>query len=70
MARGSTIRAVVFDAGHTLLEMDYVDVIGAQRAGLGGVLFDPGRMWGARDCSTATGLCAAVEQAVRSGAAA
>ena len=42
----------------------FVDVVGAQRAGLGGVLFDPGRMWGARDCPIATGLCAAIEQAV------
>jgi putative hydrolase of the HAD superfamily len=42
----------------------FVDVVGAQRAGLRGVLFDPGRMWGARDCPIATGLCAAIEQAV------
>src|SRR4029450_1333329 len=42
----------------------FVDVVGARRAGLGAVLFDPGRVWGARDCAVATGLCAAVEQAV------
>ena len=48
----------------------FVDVVGAQRAGLGGVLFDPGRMWGARDCPIAIGLCAAVERAVSPGAAA
>src|SRR5207244_3631002 len=39
----------------------FVDVVGAQRAGLGAVLFDPGRLWGERDCAIATGLCAAVE---------
>jgi putative hydrolase of the HAD superfamily len=42
----------------------FVDVVGARRAGLGAVLFDPGRVWGARDCAVATGLCAAVEQAL------
>jgi len=25
------------------------------------MLFDPGRLWGERDCPIATGLCAAVE---------
>jgi FMN phosphatase YigB (HAD superfamily) len=42
----------------------FVDVVGARRAGLGAVLFDPGRVWGERDCAIATGLCAAVEQAM------
>ena len=41
----------------------FVDVVGAQRAGLGAVLFDPGRVWGERDCAIATGLSAAVEHA-------
>jgi len=41
----------------------FVDVVGARRAGLGAVLFDPGRVWGERDCAVATGLCEAVEQA-------
>jgi len=41
---------VVFDAG---------------QAGLGAMLFDPGRVWGERDCATATGLLAAVEYAVK-----
>src|SRR4029453_1093954 len=42
----------------------FVDVVGARRAGLGAVLFDPGRVWGARDCAIATGLWAAVGQAL------
>ena len=42
----------------------FVDVIGARRAGLGAVLFDPGRLWGERDCAIATGLYAAVEHAL------
>jgi putative hydrolase of the HAD superfamily len=47
----------------------FVDVVDARQAGLGGVLFDPGRVWGARDCPIATGLCAAVEHALgRAGA--
>jgi len=41
----------------------FVDVIGARRAGLGAVLFDPGGVWGPRDCVVAAGLRAAVEQA-------
>ncbi|HTK89418.1 MAG TPA: HAD hydrolase-like protein [Verrucomicrobiae bacterium] len=41
----------------------FVDVIGARRAGLGTVLFDPGGVWGPRDCVVAAGLRAAVEQA-------
>lgn len=44
-----------------------VDVTGARRAGLGAVLFDPGRVWGARDCAIATGLYTAVEQALEQG---
>ncbi len=43
----------------------FVDVLGARQTGLGAVLFDPGGVWGARDCAVATGLCVAVEQAVR-----
>jgi putative hydrolase of the HAD superfamily len=42
----------------------FVDVVGARQAGLGAVLFDPGRMWGERDCAVATGLCAAIEHAL------
>ena len=42
----------------------FLDVVGARQAGLGAVLFDPGRTWGERDCAVATGLCAAVEQAL------
>jgi len=42
----------------------FVDVVSARRAGLGAVLFDPGRTWGARDCAVATGLCAAIEHAL------
>jgi HAD superfamily hydrolase (TIGR01509 family) len=42
----------------------FVDVIGARRAGLGAVLFDPGRLWGERDCPVATSLGAAVELAL------
>src|SRR5262245_17591138 len=42
----------------------FVDVVGARRAGLGAVLFDPGRTWGERDCAVATGLCAAIEHAL------
>jgi len=41
----------------------FVDVVGARRAGLGAVLFDPGGVWGPRDCAVAAGLCAAVERA-------
>ena len=41
----------------------FVDVVGARRAGLDAVLFDPGGVWGARDCAAAPGLRAAVEQA-------
>lgn len=43
----------------------FVDVVGAQHAGLGAVLFDPGRVWGDRDCAIATDLLAAVEYAVK-----
>jgi len=41
----------------------FVDVVGARRAGLGAVLFDPGGVWGPRDCAVAAGLLGAVEQA-------
>jgi putative hydrolase of the HAD superfamily len=43
----------------------FVDVMGARKAGLGAVLFDPGRVWGERDCAVAASLQAAVEQALR-----
>jgi FMN phosphatase YigB (HAD superfamily) len=42
----------------------FVDVVGARRAGLDAVLFDPGRVWGARDCAIAAGLTEAVERAL------
>jgi FMN phosphatase YigB (HAD superfamily) len=42
----------------------FVDVVGAQQAGLGAVLFDPGRLWGERGCPGTTGLCTAVEIAL------
>jgi FMN phosphatase YigB (HAD superfamily) len=50
-------------AGETVYVGDsyFADVVGARRAGLGAVLFDPGRLWGDRDCAVATGLCAAVD---------
>jgi hypothetical protein len=50
--RRPPVRAILFDAGHT-----------RRRAGLEAVLFDPGGVWGARDCAAARGLRAAVEQA-------
>ncbi len=43
----------------------FVDVIGARAVGMTGVLFDPGRCWGERDCPTATGLRATVELAMK-----
>ena len=45
----------------------FVDVVGAHQAGLGAVLFDPGRTWGARDCAIAADLCEAVDHAMRAG---
>ena len=42
----------------------FVDIVGARRAGLDAVLFDPGRVWGSRDCPIATGLSDAVEGAL------
>ena len=45
----------------------FVDVLGAQQAGLGAVLFDPGRVWGDRGCPVASGLGAAVELALAQG---
>ena len=65
------LRAADTHADETVYVGDsyFVDVVGARQAGLGGVLFDPGRVWGARDCPIATGLCAAVEHALgRAGA--
>src|SRR5262249_35546807 len=38
----------------------FVDVVGARRAGLGAVLFDPGRLADARDCVVAASLSDAV----------
>jgi|SRR5215510_12114198 len=42
----------------------FVDVVGTRRAGLAAVLFDPGSLWGRRDCFIATSLEAAVGHAV------
>ena len=42
----------------------FVDVVGARQAGLGAVLFDPGRVSDARDCVVATGLSDAVALAL------
>ena len=47
----------------------FVDVVGARGAGLRAVLFDPGRVWGERDCAIATALGAAVEHALSGGEA-
>ena len=41
----------------------FVDVVGARGAGLGAVLFDPGGVWGARDCPRASGLSEAADRA-------
>jgi FMN phosphatase YigB (HAD superfamily) len=41
----------------------FVDVVGARGAGLGTVLFDPGGVWGTRDCPSAAGLSEAVDRA-------
>jgi HAD superfamily hydrolase (TIGR01509 family) len=48
-------------AGETLYVGDsyFVDVRGARAVGMDAVLFDPGEVWGPRDCATAAGLCAA-----------
>jgi putative hydrolase of the HAD superfamily len=45
----------------------FVDVVAARAAGLGAVLFDPGRVWVERDCPIATRLDEAVERAVAIG---
>src|SRR5262245_54798264 len=42
----------------------FVDVVGARQAGLGAVLFDPGRVSAARDCAVAGGLDDAVTLAL------
>src|SRR5262245_16820202 len=42
----------------------FVDVVGARRAGLGAVLFDPGRLAGSRDCVVAADLGDAVALAL------
>ena len=42
----------------------FVDVVASRAAGLGAVLFDPGRVWGERDGLIATRLDEAVERAV------
>jgi putative hydrolase of the HAD superfamily len=39
-----------------------IDVLGARRAGLGGVLLDPGGCWGPRDCPTAATVLDAVKR--------
>jgi HAD superfamily hydrolase (TIGR01509 family) len=43
----------------------FVDVLGAREVGMGAVLFDPGRLWGPRDCHMADGLGAAIDLALR-----
>jgi HAD superfamily hydrolase (TIGR01509 family) len=42
----------------------FVDVLGARGAGLGAVLFDPGGVWAAHDCPSASGLREAAERAI------
>ena len=42
----------------------FVDVLGAREVGMDAVLFDPGRLWGPRDCRVAGGLGAAVSHAL------
>lgn len=42
----------------------FVDVLGSQRVGMRGVLFDPGGCWGDRQCATVTDLGAAVDLAL------
>ena len=42
----------------------FVDVLGARNVGMGAVLHDPGGCWGPRDCTSAAGLGAAVQQAL------
>jgi len=42
----------------------FVDVRGARQAGWRAVLFDPGELWGARDCPVAPSLLAAVDWAL------
>ena len=39
----------------------FVDVLGARQVGMGAVLFDPGQLWGPRDCRVAHGLGAAID---------
>lgn len=45
----------------------FVDVRGARAAGMGAVLFDPGGVWGRRDCPTVTGLRTAAAFALANG---
>ena len=45
----------------------FVDVLGAREVGMGAVLFDPGRLWGPRDCRVADGLASAVDLALSHG---
>jgi len=47
----------------------FVDVRGARAVGMGAVLFDPGGVWGRRDCPTVTGLRTAAALATGLGAA-
>jgi putative hydrolase of the HAD superfamily len=47
----------------------HVDVLGARQVGMGAVLFDPGRLWGARDCPAAGGLSEAADLALDSASA-
>ena len=45
----------------------FVDVLGSERVGMRGVLFDPGGCWGRRDCVSAADLRAAVDRALDPG---
>jgi putative hydrolase of the HAD superfamily len=60
------LQAAAATASETVYVGDsyFVDVVGARQAGLGAVLFDPGGVWGPRDCTIASGLRAAVDQAL------
>jgi HAD superfamily hydrolase (TIGR01509 family) len=42
----------------------FVDVLGSQRVGMRGILFDPGSCWGRRDCVAAADLRTAVDRAL------
>ena len=60
------LQAVGVDADEAVYIGDsyFVDVVGARGAGLGAVLFDPGGVWGTRDCPSAAGLGEAADRAI------